>query len=183
MWSLLLSPGSWCAQGFVCALQESVSPVLWKFCNQILLAFKVKFSGDSQSLCWIPRLGNLLWALVLSQQCGNFFGIIVLQFVGCLPGRLVGFTCCASRVCWSQSPCSHGRPLLTCASAGDTQTLKGKSDSVSVRSPGVQKFLFELSQRLWQVWGLILNAIFPLLSSCWGFSFALGHGVSFFGGI
>ena len=29
--SLLLSPGSWCAQGSVCALQESVSPVLWKF--------------------------------------------------------------------------------------------------------------------------------------------------------
>ena len=28
---LLLSPGSWCAQGFVCALQESVSPVLLKF--------------------------------------------------------------------------------------------------------------------------------------------------------
>ena len=31
MWSLLLSPGSWCAQGYVCALQESVSPVLCKF--------------------------------------------------------------------------------------------------------------------------------------------------------
>ena len=29
--SLLLFPGSWCAQGFVCALQESVSPVLCKF--------------------------------------------------------------------------------------------------------------------------------------------------------
>ena len=29
--SLLLSPGSWCVQGFVCALQESVSPVLCKF--------------------------------------------------------------------------------------------------------------------------------------------------------
>ena len=28
--SLLLSPGSWCIQGFVCALQESVSPVLCK---------------------------------------------------------------------------------------------------------------------------------------------------------
>ena len=40
---LFLSPGSWGAQGFVCALQESVSPVLWKFYNQILLAFKVKF--------------------------------------------------------------------------------------------------------------------------------------------
>ena len=29
--SLLLSSGSWCVQGFVCALQESVSPVLCKF--------------------------------------------------------------------------------------------------------------------------------------------------------
>ena len=29
--SLLLSPGSWCTQGFVCTLQESVSPVLCKF--------------------------------------------------------------------------------------------------------------------------------------------------------
>ena len=29
--SLLLSPVSWCAQGFVCAFQESVSPVLCKF--------------------------------------------------------------------------------------------------------------------------------------------------------
>ena len=29
--SLLLSPGSWCVRSFVCALQESVSPVLCKF--------------------------------------------------------------------------------------------------------------------------------------------------------
>ena len=29
--SLLLSPGSWCVQAFVCSLQESVSPVLCKF--------------------------------------------------------------------------------------------------------------------------------------------------------
>ena len=29
--SLLLSSGSWCTQGSVCALQESVSPVLCKF--------------------------------------------------------------------------------------------------------------------------------------------------------
>ena len=36
--TLLLSPGSWCTQGFACALQESVSPVLWRFCNQIPLA-------------------------------------------------------------------------------------------------------------------------------------------------
>ena len=29
--SLLFSPGSWCAHGFVCVLQESVSSVLCKF--------------------------------------------------------------------------------------------------------------------------------------------------------
>ena len=28
--SLLLSPGSWCAQDFICALQESLSPILCK---------------------------------------------------------------------------------------------------------------------------------------------------------
>ena len=60
LWSHVFSPGSWCAQGFVCVLQESVFPVLCKFCNQIPLAFKVKFPGVSQSLCQIPRLGNLL---------------------------------------------------------------------------------------------------------------------------
>ena len=64
--SLLLFPGSWCAQGFICALQESASPVLCKFSNQIPLAFKVKFPDGSQSSRQIPRLGNLWWALELS---------------------------------------------------------------------------------------------------------------------
>ena len=133
MGTLLLSPGSWCTQGFVCALQESVSPVLRKFCNQIPLAFKVKFPGGSQSLCLILRLGNLLWTLEVLQQWESFFGIIVLQFVGrLLSSSVMGLmvtsskrayaTHCASQVCCSQSPCSHGRPLLTHASIGDTQT-------------------------------------------------------------
>ena len=42
----------------------------------------------------------------------------------------------------------------------------------------VAQGLFEPSERLWQVWGLILNVTLPLLPSCWGFSFALRHGVS-----
>ena len=85
----------------------------------------------------------------------------------------------------SQSPCPCGRSLVTCASTGDTQTLKGRSGSVSVGSlgPGTYKVLFESPNHLWRVWGLILNAVLPLLPSCWGFSFALGRGVSFFGGI
>ena len=52
--SLLLSPGSWCSQGFVCALQKSVSTVLWKFCNQISLAFKVKFPGVLNPFAGFP---------------------------------------------------------------------------------------------------------------------------------
>ena len=36
--------------------------------------------------------------------------------------------------------------------------------------------LFEPSEHLWWEWGLILNVNLPLLPSCWGFSFALGHG-------
>ena len=38
--------------------------------------------------------------------------------------------------------------------------------------------LFEPSERLWWIWGLILNMILPLLPSCWGFPFALGHELS-----
>ena len=38
-------------------------------------------------------------------------------------------------------------------------------------------------QHLWWLWGLILNTILPLLPSYWGFSFALGCGISFFGGV
>ena len=118
--SQLLSSGSWCTQGFVCALQESVSPVLWKFCNQIPLDFKVKFPGSSQSLCWMSRLENLLWVIELLQQCENFFGIIVLQFLGhLLGGSVVGLmvtssqrtyaTCCAPRSAIARGPvCAAG---------------------------------------------------------------------------
>ena len=117
--SLLLSLGSWCAQGLVCALQESVSPVMWTFCNQIPLAFKVKFLGGSQSICQIPRLGNLLRVLGLLQPCQNFFDIIVLQFVGHLfHGSMVMLMatsstriydiCSTSQVCCNQSPCPRG---------------------------------------------------------------------------
>jgi len=126
----------------------------------------------------------------------DLFGIIVLQFVShLLSGSLVGLmvnsskkayaTHCVTQVCCTQSPCPCGKPLVTHASAGDTQTLKGRSGSVSVWSlgRGVHKFLFEPSECLWRIWGLILNAISPLLLSCWGFSFVLGCGVSFFGGI
>ena len=66
---------------------KSVTLVLWKSCNQILLAFKVRIPGDSQSLYQIPRLGSLTWGSEPSQEWENFFGIIVLQIVGYSPGE------------------------------------------------------------------------------------------------
>ena len=92
-------------------------------------------------------------------------------------------TCCVTPACCTQSPCPCGRLPLTRTSTGDTQRLKGRSGTVSVGSPGAHKILFEPFKHLWWVWGLIRNAISPLLPSCWGFSFALGCEVSFFGGI
>ena len=62
------------------------------------------------------------------------------------------------------------------------------SDTVLAQSRGVSgswgpQGMFEPSERLWRGRRLILNTMSPLLPSCWGFSFALGCGVSFFGGL
>ena len=78
--------------------------------------------------------------------------------------------------------CPCGIPLLTCTFAGDTQTQFWLS-LCRVSGSWCAQGLFEPSKSLWQEWGLILNVILPRLPSCWGFSFALGCGVSFFGGI
>ena len=111
--SLLLSPGSWCIQGSVCALQESVSPVLCEF--------------------W--------W----------FYGVV--------NGDLLHDGLCHTQVCCTQSPC--GRPLLTCASTEDTQTLLAQSlwvgcvfcalpRSKKLRQPGA-----------WQITSPVSAAWFP----------------------
>ena len=84
---------------------------------------------------------------------------------------------------WHPEPLSLWQATADLYLLRDTQTLKGRSGSVSVGSPCAYKVLFEASEHLWQVWGLILNVSLPLLQSCWGFSFVLGHRVSFFGGI
>ena len=116
--SLLLYPGSWCTQGSVCALRESVSPVLCKF-------------------WWLYDGVN---------------------------GGLLQEGLCHTQVCCTQSPCPCSRPLLTCTSTGDSQTqfclsLRGVPESWYAQG------LFEPSERLWQVQGLILNSILPLLPS------------------
>ena len=96
---------------------------------------------------------------------------------GGVNGDLLQEGLCHIQVSCTQSPCPCRSPLLTHTSAGDTQTqfclsLCGVSGSWCSQS------LFEPSEHLWRVWGLILNAISLLLPSCWGFCFALGHGIS-----
>ena len=85
----------------------------------------------------------------------------------------------------SAAPRAPGPAAVHCWPIPPQETLKYSSGSVSVGSlgPGVHKVLFEPSKHLWWVWDLILNVISPLRLSCWGFSFALGYGVSFFRGI
>ena len=48
--SLLLSPGSWCTQSFVCALQESVFPVLCNFW-QVYVEVNGDLFQESQVYC------------------------------------------------------------------------------------------------------------------------------------
>ena len=81
-----------------------------------------------------------------------------------------------TQVCCTQSSCPCGRLLPPHTFAGD---IKCSSDTVSgISGSWCAQGLFEPSEHLWREWGLILNANSPLPQSCWGFSFALGHGVS-----
>ena len=61
--SLLLSPGSWLTHGFICALQESVSPVLCKFWR-----FSGGVNGDllQEGVCHIQ-----IWCTQNPCPCGR----------------------------------------------------------------------------------------------------------------
>ena len=93
-------------------------------------------------------------------NCSALCGSSAWHLCGGVNGDLLQEGLYHTQDCCTQSPCPCGRPLLTLTSAGDTQTVQGRSGSVSVGSPGVHKVLFEPSECLWWVWGLILNANF-----------------------
>ena len=99
------------------------------------------------------------------------------RFYGGINGDLLQEGLCHTQVCCTQSPCPCSRPLLTRTFTRGTQTQFWLSFSV-VSGSWCAQGLFEPSEHLWWVWGLVLDAISPLLPSCWGFSFACGHGVS-----
>ena len=90
MGSLLLSPGSWCRQDFVCVLQE-LSLCFPQSCrNPIIKSCRLQ----SQVLWGFPvPLPDLLAGKpdvrlrIITTMKENFFGITVLQIVGGLAGR------------------------------------------------------------------------------------------------
>ena len=131
------SPGCWCTQGFVCALQESVSLVLCTF-----------------------------W-----------------QIYGGINGDLLEEGLCQNQVCYTQSPSPCFRPLPTLTFVGDTQTLKGRSGSVSVGSSCVHNVLFEPPEYLWRVWGLIIMWFHPFYHLAEASPLPLDVGYLFFSGI
>ena len=75
--TLFLYPGSWCIQRFVCALQESISPVLWKICNQIPLASKLKgilspfLRSPGKEICYGSLRVQLFLLYTCSAVCGS----------------------------------------------------------------------------------------------------------------
>ena len=82
----------------------------------------------------------------------------------------------------------HPKSLPLQQATADQYLCRRDSHTVLVQSPwGVWSWctqdLFEPFEHVWWVRDLILNVISPLLPSCWGFSFALGCGISIFGGI
>ena len=165
------------------ALLHSVSPTLQQATANPRLCWRLL---DTHGQVWV----SLLWG-----HCSFLLGPGAHSFVCALQESVSSVLCkfwrlyggvngdlhqeglCHTQVCCTQSPCPCGRPLLTHTSIGDTQTqfcfsLCGVSGSWCAQG------LLEPSGCLWRGWGLILNAVSPLALSCWGFSFALGCGVS-----
>ena len=154
--SLLLSPGSWCTQGFVCALQESVSQscvnsIIRSHCppKSNSLGFSVSLPDPQVGKSDVgPRTFLTVWEFVW-HNCSTVCGLSARHLYGGVNGDLLHEGLCHTQECCTQSPCPCGRPLLTRNSTGDIQTLNGMPGSVSVRSPVAQKALFEPSDHLW----------------------------------
>ena len=193
---LILSPGPWGTQGFACALQEPISLVLWKFCNQISVASKIKFPGGSQTLYQIPRLGNLLVKL-LWYNCSPVCELFTSSLCGGANGDLPQEDLC-TMLClldlpqpellspWQETadPClqrrysnTHRQIWLRLVCGGGVGHCSFPCILMCTR------VLFAPFKCLWCVWCLILNVILPLLLSYWGLFFALGCMISVFSGI
>ena len=79
------------------------------------------------------------------------------QLYGGVNGNLLQEGLSHTEVCCTQSPCPCGSPLLTHTSTGAIQTVL--SHLCGISGSWCTQGLFEPSERFWQVWGLILDAL------------------------
>ena len=157
----IAAPFSWVLvyTRFCRALHEPVSPFQWKFCNQIPLAFKVKFLGYSQSQSVVgpgtfATVRELLWC-----SCLPVLGLL-------LRGCMVGLVATSSKKTYAtrMPPRSvAARVLSPWQATADPCLLRGNSDtqrhvwSASVGSllhsmgSGVHKVSFAPSECFWRV--------------------------------
>ena len=146
---------------------------------------------------FLPQVRKPVAGLTTLQQCGNFFGIIVLQFMVCLLGSSIVRLMTVSfkrtmphalppRTAAARAPvpaAGHDWPVPLQETLNPQRlvwlSLLWRSMLLSL-GPHAHKVLFVRSEHLWWLWGLTLKVIASLLLSSCGFSFALGHGVTFF---
>ena len=120
-----------------------------------------------QTFHWLLPISSNYWEVFI------YFNIIILQFVGHLLGgsklglietssQRIYATKSGSQVCHSQSlcPCSGH-----CWSVPPQETLKHSKAGLAqfLVESGAHRVLFEPSESLWRIWGLILKEILPLL--------------------
>ena len=151
--SLLLSPGSWCAQSSVCALPESISlscvssgsSLVGLMATSSKRAYATPRSDAPEPLAlWqatadpylLRRHSNTqrqVWFSLCEVWCAQGFVCTLQesasqalckfwQLYGGINSNLLQEGLCHTQVYCTQSPYPCSSPLLTCTSAGDTQT-------------------------------------------------------------
>ena len=166
------------------ALLHSVPPILQQATANPGLRQRLL---DTHGQVWVKSfVGSLLlspgsWCTqVLFVPSKSLFPQSCVSSGGSMVGLMVISSHGASATPRSAAPRAPAPAAVHCRPVPPQKTLKHSSVSVSVGVSGswCTQGMFEPSEHLWRVWGLILNVISQLLPSCWGFSFALGHGVS-----
>ena len=140
--------------------------------------------GNSQSSLGQSFVGSLLlspgswWAHSLSVPSKSLFPQSCVSFCGSMVGLMVTSSKKAYTIARYATPRAPVPATVHCWPIPPQETPK-HSFVCLCGLPGFwcTQGLFEPSEHLWQVWGLILNAILPLIPSCLGFSFALGRGI------
>ena len=101
---------------------------------------------------------------------------------------MVGLMATSSKRAYAIPRSAAPRAPAPVESTADPYLHRRHSNTVLSQSPwGLWSWctqsMFEPSEHVWRVWGLILSMNLPLLPPCWGFSFALDVGYLFTWGI